>query len=106
MKVKLLSLIVILFCLAFDYNDIVPKKENDLQIIVYSRDGCSGCKKMEPTVKELKNEGYPISIHKNDPGFEGPVPTIVVMVDGIERGSHTGELSKDALIAFIKEKSQ
>jgi thiol-disulfide isomerase/thioredoxin len=100
-------LILIALCftaLAFDYNDIVPKKEKDISIIVYSRDGCSGCKKMEPIVKEIKESGqYNISTHKNDPDFEGPVPTIVVLVDGNEVRRHTGELSKQALIAFINE---
>lgn len=89
---------------AVDYNGIVPDNiivSSELQIIVYSRDGCSACKKMEPIVKGLKEDGYNISISKE---FDGPVPTIVVLDSrGKELRRHTGYLSKAELIEFISK---
>jgi thioredoxin-like negative regulator of GroEL len=73
-------------------------------LIVWKADWCSACKKMGPTIKQLRAEGYAVYILDYDYYYDlaqkmhiQALPTCIVHKDSREVSRHRGVVSADAL---------
>lgn len=81
---------------------------DQIHLYFFTNDGCAPCRQVEPSIEQLKREGYPVSTVKlNDQPQLGAsfkvalTPTVILVANGRIVGRHTGLIEFSTLRSWF-----